>query len=355
MKDHLLTYKRIALVLVITSLFSFVLCIRHTQGRSKIYWTEDKNINRANLDGSDVENVISALDWIKDIALDLNNRKVYWIEYNKARIQYANLDGTKIKNVTTGFRLVGGGALNFNCNNGKCEGMAFPNGEAPIVLRHDQLNIPICIAIDTSSKRLYWGNNQRWVIQHSDLDGSNIEDIFIEWGAIQQERFRLSVDAESLEIDMKAGKVYFVDAFKENIVRVNLNGTNYENLNINLAAPKELALDLHNQKLYWTQGVLGEIRRANLDGSDVETILAGLDKLGDICLDASSHKMYWIETNRNIHKSKIRQANLDGSNVTDILTGLDTVHGIALDAKGVHDVSPGRNKLTTTWANVKSQ
>ena len=228
--------------------------------------------------------------WISEI------ERCIGLNITKQGIQYANLDGTNIKNVTTGFRLMGGGTMQYRCENGKCEGVANPNDAEAIILTHDMLNIPSCLAIDASSNELYWGNNQRWVIQHSELDGSNIEDVLIKRFLNQQDKIKRSVDAESIDLDLIAGKLYFVDAFVQNIARVNLDGSNYKNLDISLADPKAIALDLHNQKIYWTHSVLGEINRANLDGTHVETILTGLDKLGDICLDVLSNKMYWVES-----------------------------------------------------------
>ena len=99
----------------------------------------------------------------------------------------------------------------------------------------------------------------------------------------------------------------------------------------------------------------GEIRIASLEGKNVETLLADLNTPTEIVLDAHSQKIYWIEKNHNIKKSKIRRGNLDGTNVIDILTGLNYVRGLALDTEGVYNVTPNTDKLTTTWANVKSQ
>ncbi len=98
-----------------------------------------------------------------------------------------------------------------------------------------------------------------------------------------------------------------------------------------------------------------------LNGDNIETLLTELNSPTDIALDIRSRKMYWVERDTQghsgeiIHKRKIRRANLDGSNITDILTGLNYVAGIALDTEGVYDVSPDTNKLTTIWADMKTQ
>ena len=53
-------------------------------------------------------------------------------------------------------------------------------------------------------------------------------------------------------------------------------------------------------------------------------------------------------------KSKIRQANLDGTDIIDIIKGDSSIQGIAIDTEGVTAVTPDANKLTTTWANMKT-
>ena len=85
-------------------------------------------------------------------------------------------------------------------------------------------------------------------------------------------------------------------------------------------------------------------------GENIETLLTELKGPSSIALDMDARKMYWVE-----RAKYIRSANFDGTNVTDILTGMNYILGIALDTEGVHDVAPDKNKLTTTWANVKAQ
>ena len=62
-----------------------------------MYWTnwEDTGkIQRANLDGSGVEDLVtSGLDIPRGIALDLAGGKMYWTDWGTEKIQRANLDG----------------------------------------------------------------------------------------------------------------------------------------------------------------------------------------------------------------------------------------------------------------------
>ena len=70
----------------------------------KIYWIEDggKAIRRANLDGSNVEDVvISTMGGLKCITLDTQEGKIYWIEDGAKAILRANLDGSGVEHFVT--------------------------------------------------------------------------------------------------------------------------------------------------------------------------------------------------------------------------------------------------------------
>ncbi len=69
-----------------------------------MYWTEIgvQMIRRANLDGSNVENIITTgLFEPSGITLDAAGGKIYWTDYGTDRIQRANLDGTNVQDLIT--------------------------------------------------------------------------------------------------------------------------------------------------------------------------------------------------------------------------------------------------------------
>lgn len=68
----------------------------------KMYWTDGTAVRKANLDGSDIEDVVTGLTAAYTIALDLTADKLYWAEYSAGKIQRSNLDGTGIEDVVTG-------------------------------------------------------------------------------------------------------------------------------------------------------------------------------------------------------------------------------------------------------------
>ena len=85
-----------------------------------MYWVEDSvedsfenKIQRANLDGSQVEELVPIeSDAPSGIALDLARGKIYWTDVVKDKIQRANLDGSQIENIlATGLNVPRGLAL----------------------------------------------------------------------------------------------------------------------------------------------------------------------------------------------------------------------------------------------------
>ena len=322
MKKQVLTQKQGIFIFTTVLLFLVIQSISYGQGSAKIYWEESDRIRRANLDGSNVEDIITGLKATIDIDLDLDNRKIYWIGNAYSKIYRANLDGSDIETIIDGEKLI-----------------ADPDKHA---------FSPINITLDPLNGKIYWGNwTGRWGISRADYDGSIIEDIRI--APVDGGLFAITVDAENIQLDVKAGKIYFVDSLNDNIARVNFDGSNYENLGISIVDPYGLALDLENRLMYWTH-VSGRIRRASLNGENIETLLTELKGPSSIALDIDDRKMYWVERGKYI-----RSANLDGTNVTDILTGMTHIGGIALDTEGVYDVAPDTNKLTTTWAEMKNE
>ena len=121
----------------------------------KIYWTNygEDLIQRANLDGSNVEDIVRGLHIPMGIALDVAAGKIYWVDQgrdnrdgglNIGKIQRANLNGSNLED------LVGG--------------LWAPHG----------------IALDVESGKMYWTDLRSNKIQRANLDGSNVQDIITE-------------------------------------------------------------------------------------------------------------------------------------------------------------------------------
>ena len=134
------------------------------RGRSKIYWSEWETIRRANLNGSQVEEIAPVDGWppLAAIALDENSSKIYWSD--ESVIFRANLDGSHTER--------------------------FDHSEHSIR----------ALALDLVGRRIYWTNLEDppsiggspspnvSEIFRSSLDGSNVERIqsmstWRHWGA----------------------------------------------------------------------------------------------------------------------------------------------------------------------------
>ena len=89
----------------------------------KMYWTdsgtggpnalEDDKIQRANLDGSNVETLLTFQNFLRvprGIALDVAGGKMYWTDIVRDRIRRANLDGTEPEDILN-TRTFGGQSL----------------------------------------------------------------------------------------------------------------------------------------------------------------------------------------------------------------------------------------------------
>ena len=135
-----------------------------------------------------------------------------------------------------------------------------------------------------------------------------------------------------------ADKLYWVEAGIRSdtntgkIQRVNLDGSQVEDVLTGLDDPGGLALDVAAGKLYWTDAGIrseagtGKIQRANLDGSQVEDVLTGLLSPGGLALDVGAGKLYWADV------GKVQRANLDGSQVEDVVTtGVNRPLDLVLD------------------------
>ena len=259
---------------------------------SRIYWTGfDIQLQRANVDGSNIENLVSTVAFPVGIALDLGGGKIYWTDvgttdWGTSKIQRANLDGSNIETLVS------------------------------------ELDNPGGIALDVEKGKVYWTDRGTDKIQRANLDGSNIETLIT---GLDHPR--------SIALDGDGDKIYWTDVSSDKIQRANLDGSNVETLVVTeVGIPNGLALDVARGKIYWTDVSsdlsFSNLQRANLDGSNIETLITGLDHPRSIALDGDGDKIYWTD----VSSDKIQRANLDGSNVeTLVVTEVGIPNGLALD------------------------
>jgi hypothetical protein len=195
----------------------------------KIYWIDSskRNIQCANLDGTEVEELFDAsLYYPYDLELDLSEGKLYFSDYKYDTIFRLNLDGTGFEEIVI-------------------TGMGSPRG----------------IAVDPVIKKVYWIDTDTHKIQRSNLDGTEVEDIFI-----APESYPIF-----LEINADAGKIYWYDSGTRKFHRSNFDGSEVEDLFSSASTyVNDMFLDTFNSKIYWTNRV--SVVRANIDGTEIEDI-----------------------------------------------------------------------------------
>ena len=255
-----------------------------------MFWTAQTKIQRANLSGTDIQDIVTGLPFVRGLAVDLDGGKMYWTDIRRNVIQRANLDGSNIEDIVTGLEEPSYG-----------------------------------IALDVAAYKIYWTDRGRNKIQCANLDGSNIQDLITGLAG-----------PYNLALDVAGNKVYWTDLNTSTIQRANLDGSHIEDLvTTGLVQPSGLALDIVGNKMYWTDIGTDKIQRANLDGSHIEDLVTiGLSDAPGLALDVSENKMYWTEW----AQGKIQRANLDGSHIEDLIpAGLSRPLAIAL---GIPQATP---------------
>lgn len=148
-----------------TNILLATLAIASVANGQKIYWVDGATgkIQRAEVSGKKVEDLLTGLDNPSPIALNLPTGQMYWPE--RGTIRRANLDGSNLEDVVKpGLRIV-------------------------------------ALALDPGAGKLYWAdlfdNVSR--IGRANLDGSDVEDLLM-----------MGLDPPfGLALDPDAGKMYF--------------------------------------------------------------------------------------------------------------------------------------------------
>ena len=239
---------------------------------SRLYWVNSDagEIQRSNLDGSQVQTIVSGLEEPTGIALDVGSGKVYWTEWGS--VKRSNLDGSQIESLGTAW----GSDIALDVTEGKTylaywTGTIYRTGlgGSPVETLVSEAGASEAIALDLSRGKMYWGGWRGEEIRRADLDGSQLETIVT--GADRP---------HDLAVDEAGGKLYW--ASNAGVQRANLDGSQVEALFTENSMG--IALDLAGGKIYWSEWIADRIRRANLDGSQVQTIVTGLEWPRDVAL-----------------------------------------------------------------------
>ena len=274
-----------------------------------IYWTEwgSGKIRRADLDGSNVQDIVDTGYYPVGIAIDLSNGKLYWTDktsnnhYDQNatnRVVRANLNGTNVE-------------------------VLFSERNTP-----ESLFTYFQIVLDPTEGKIYWSKSiftlpEVGAVLRANLDGSNVEEIITGF----KEGTGRSGSLRGLTLDLSMGKLYWGNCAAGKIKRANLDGSNVEDIIIGLGCPQDIEFDVNGEKIYWSDGDTGGIHRADIDGSNAEELASGFSNPHTIVFDSFTKKIYWTSHG----DGSVHRANHDGSNAEVIISGLSYPVYLALD------------------------
>ena len=205
------------------------------EAAQRIYWVHGSfnagRIRRADLDGANMETLLSGLTNPRGLALDIAGGKMYWSDTQDNRMYRATLDGI---------------------------------GMETIVDTGHQLGRP---TLDLVNARIYYGNFGTGQILRANLDGSSPEVVL---GGL--------FTPVAIALDLTGGKMYWADSntsfVSNHIARANLDGSDVEILYEGLPTSSGftgIGLDPAAGRLYWSDEITDAEKglwEAGLDGSD---------------------------------------------------------------------------------------
>jgi len=254
---------------------------------SKMFWVSGNKIQSANLNGTNIVDIVTGLQMPAGIAVDCTSTpmKLYYSERGTSKIVRVNFDGSNPEEIIT--------------------------GEAGIK----------DIELDVYNRKIYWSkdtySDDR--IQRADMDSlnSNIEDLYTSGYAMHGFN-GVAIDTINHWVFWTQSRYGSVDVLK----RTTFSGTN-DTIIGSYLNPKDI--DVVGNRIYWVWYGYDMFMSAKKNGSDVDTILTNMNALY-FDIDTTLGKVYWADNTYN----KISCANLDGSGRIDLLTGIGSLSGIAL-------------------------
>lgn len=253
----------------------------------KLYFSEGPDIKSINLNGTGLEtlNIQKGLRDPDGIACDPVAKKVYWVDRSNNKIQRANVDGTNIENIIStqypfGLVLDVNEGHIYYIDNYRIKRANLDGSFATSLILG---NFPIDLAIDTVRNKVYWAEWSLGKIMAADLSGTG------------QETISSASLPKSIAIDMVHEKIYWTESAGNIIIRADLDGSNPQTIYTETyGSPVGIAVDPQGGKIYWAATSAYKIKCANLDGTNVKELLTADLRLPDnIELDCSSGMLYF--------------------------------------------------------------
>lgn len=200
----------------------------------KIYYTDSDNgsLMRANLDGTEIEEVIAGFTSPRDIALDIDNNMAYVADRGVDAVYAVDLSDNSMD------------ILYDNAGSGL--------GKLPVGL--DIYNGDLYITcVDVGAEAVWKGS----------VDGS---------GVIRIIDYATGGYGYGLAIDEQNEKIYFDNSDNSTIMSANLDGSGVKTVTETTDRAYGIAVDNENGKLYWTEIETGNVYMADLDGANKVTL-----------------------------------------------------------------------------------
>ncbi|XP_062576146.1 low-density lipoprotein receptor-related protein 4-like isoform X3 [Saccostrea cucullata] len=373
--------------------------------RRKVYWTDtvlDK-IMRANLDGSQVEEIISnGLDTPDGLTVDSVGQKLYWTDTGLNRIEVAETDGSnrkvlfwenldKPRAIVLVYEL---GYLYFTDwgVNPRIE-RAWMDGQNRKVLIDHDLGWPNGLVIDKLTSRIIWADARMEVIGSADLNGGNrrllVKGVKHPYGLTVFGNYIYWTDWQKNSI-LKADKYTGSDVVT---LRYNLSGLmdihavqldtgDLEKMNkcqkknggcSHLCLPnpsgyscmcptglKLLKDGKQCQKVpekFLLFASRGSVRRISFDTNDTTDVFLPLKDLHNVIAldyDNRDKKIFYTD----VHQDVIKRANFDGSQSEVIVSSnLETTDGLAVDwiGRNLYWTDTGRDRIEVAWLDGRNR
>ncbi|MGZ5030129.1 MAG: hypothetical protein ACXV8I_05970 [Methylobacter sp.] len=196
----------------------------------EIFWSDVNRhvISKADFNGKNQKDIVTTkLDFPSDVDIDVENKKIYWSDQSQNQIGRANLDGTGQTVIipspcpaNAGFSCTAGGNLAIDsvqkklywttayCSDSSCSDPSTHLGD---ILRSDldganiesvvkAIGRPSSIQVDPIGKKIYWTDYVNDVVRRSNLDGSQVDDLFV---------VGKNNNPNGLTLDPKSGYIYW--------------------------------------------------------------------------------------------------------------------------------------------------
>ena len=159
------------------------------QNDSSLYYSFNKTILKIKTNGSNIESIITKNGYAKDIEIDKKNNTIYWINTNKRKIYKANLDGSNQQELVdvsvnawsialdvTGEKLYW--STNRNVGQGEIKSVSFDGTDVKLFTKSTSQYLG-WLRIDPINNELYWTERTfKSTLNKINLDGSRREVVF---------------------------------------------------------------------------------------------------------------------------------------------------------------------------------